>query len=822
MKNILSITLSLFAFLNLNAQEQKMMHASEVAAAMEKFNTLGSVLYLAAHPDDENTRLISYFANDQKYRTAYLSLTRGDGGQNLIGDEKGALLGMIRTQELLEARKRDGGEQFFTRAVDFGYSKNAEETFTKWDRDVVLGDVVYVIRKYQPDVIVTRFNPTGYNGHGHHSASALLAMEAFELAADEKAYPEQLKFVKTWQTKRLYFNSSSWWDKDLPEKAKNDPDYLVVDVGAYDQFRGKWINEIAAESRSQHKSQGFGVSTWRGEMLEYLKYLKGEKAEGDLFSGIKTDWSRVSGGSKIKTMMDELLYKFDYRNPGKSLDDLLRVREVLVDEVKDDRWKSTKLAELDDIILSCAGIWVDAFSDRPNITPQANFDLGVKVINAGEADLKLLEMTCAEKDTSLNLSIENNKETSLSMRVRNKKRRSSQPYWLRDEYGAMFKVDSYEDLGKPENDPEFTVRMKFELNGAPFELVRLVNYKWTTRVEGQRYKDFRVVPEMSINTNQKLQIFSGNKPKKVTVKVKAHAGGVSGKLVAMVPNTWKVEPASYDVSFVEEGESAYEFEVTPPFVAKTGELNFEIRSGQKTFNQGYQLIDYDHIDEQLFLPEAKVQLIRVDVLHRMRKVGYIDGAGDEIPESLERLGIAVEHLDLNQLGVMDLSSYDAIITGIRAYNTEQQLKFVNPILLDYVYEGGNLIVQYNTNRGMVMDQIGPEPFSLSRDRVTVEEAEPSFLLPDHPILNSPNKITKEDFEGWVQERGLYFADSWNENYQALISWNDPGEDPKKGGLLVCPHGKGNFVYTGISFFRQLPAGVPGAYRLFANIISYRH
>lgn len=821
MRSLLSILGLLILGTNLFAQEQKMKDASSIAKAMERFNTLGSVLYLAAHPDDENTRLISYFANDKNYRTAYLSLTRGDGGQNLIGYEKGALLGLIRTQELLEARKRDGGEQYFTRAVDFGYSKNAEETFTKWDRDAVLADVVFVIRKYRPDVIVTRFNPVGYNGHGHHSASALLAMEAFDLAGKKEAYPEQLKHVELWQPKRLYFNSSSWWDKELPEKAANNPDYLVMDVGKYDPSLGKWINEIAAESRSQHKSQGFGVSTWRGEMLEYLQYLKGDKADGDLFSGIKTDWNRVQGAGSIKLRMEEIIFKFDHKNPQASLKDLLKLRKTLIEDVKDETWKEVKLKELDDIILSCSGIWIDAFSNRATITAGSTFQLGLDVMNSLGADFELLSVRCAQKDSTVNQKISDSKVYELRMAVKNKKQQASQPYWLREPYNAMFKVDSYELLGKAENDPVYKVKLQVKLEGQEMTITRRVNYKWTTRVEGQRYKDFRVVPDFSINTNQELQIFSGNTPKTVTVKVKAHKGGVSGILKAKVPNAWKVEPAQYEVSFVQEGESDYSFKVTPPFVAQSGELSFGLVSGEKRYDKGYRLIDYDHIREQMFLPEAKLKLIRLDVLHRIRKIGYIDGAGDEIPESLERLGVLVEHLNLSEIGVMDLSQYDAIIMGVRAYNTEEKLKYVNKLLLDYVYEGGNLVVQYNTNRELVMEDFGPEAFRISRDRVTVEEAKAEFLLPEHPIFNSPNKITQEDFKGWVQERGLYFADEWDEQFQALISWNDPGEDQKKGALITCPHGKGNFIYTGISFFRQLPAGVPGAYRLFANIISYR-
>jgi hypothetical protein len=552
-----------------------------------------------------------------------------------------------------------------------------------------------------------------------------------------------------------------------------------------------------------------------------LKYLKGEKAEADLFSGIKTDWSRVQGGGSVKMRMEEIIYKFDFRDPSKSLKDLLKLRKTLVEDVQDENWRSIKLKELDDIIMSCAGLWVDAYSDRATVTPGNSFQLGVDLINASDVDVKLLSLTCAGRDTSIDAVLEQNQPLELRMKLINSKKTSSQPYWLMKPYDAMFKVDSYKDLGKAENDPEFLVKLNLKIEGEELTITRKVNYKWTTRVEGQRYKDFRVVPDFSITSNQKLQIFSGNNPKTITVKVKAHRGGVSGTLKANVPNTWKVEPKEYELSFVDEGESDYSFKVTPPFVAQEGDLTFSLRSGQQEFNKGYQLINYDHIREQMYLPDSKVKLIRLDVLHRIRKLGYIDGAGDEIPESMERLGLVVDNLNINELGTIDLSQYDAIIMGVRAYNTQTKLKYVNKLLLDYVYEGGNLVVQYNTNRGLVIEDIGPEPFKISRDRVTVEEAEATMLIPDHAIFNAPNKITKEDFKGWVQERGLYFSNEWSDQYQALISWSDPGEEPKNGALITCPHGKGNFTYTGISFFRQLPAGVPGAYRLFANIISYR-
>ena len=357
MKKVIAISLLLIATAS---YAQKQMNASEIKLALNKLNTLGSVLYVAAHPDDENTRLIAYMANERLVRTGYLSLTRGDGGQNLIGTEKGPLMGVVRTQELLEARKVDGGEQFFTRAVDFGYSKTPEETFIKWDKQAVLADVVWAIRKFKPDVMITRFPPTSKAGHGHHTASAILAAEAFDLAGDKNAFPEQLTYTTVWQPKRLLLNASTWWDKELPQKAKDNPtEYTTVDIGTYNTLLGKSYGEIAAESRTMHKSQGFGSAKQRGSKLEYLKLLKGEPFKTDVLDGVNLSWKTVNGGEAIEKLLTKAITNFNAEQPELIVPTLLEAHQLLNKLPDSNKWKWIKLSKIRTVIANCAGLFVE-------------------------------------------------------------------------------------------------------------------------------------------------------------------------------------------------------------------------------------------------------------------------------------------------------------------------------------------------------------------------------------------------------------------------------------------------------------------------------
>lgn len=794
--------------------------SNRIQLGLQKLNTLGTILYVAAHPDDENTRLIAWMANEKHLRTAYLSLTRGDGGQNLVGTETGAMMGLLRTNELLEARKIDGGEQFFTRAVDYGYSKNPEEAFTKWDKQLVLADVVRTIRKFRPDVIITRFPPTSRAGHGHHTASAILAEEAFELANDPTAFPEQLKTLQPWQPKRLFWNASSWWDKELPEKAAKDDKFATLDAGTYSNLLGKSYSEIASESRSQHKSQGFGSGKTRGEQVEYLEWIKGDPAKGQIFSGIDHTWNRIEGGSKIGKTLEKVLADFNPLNPSASLDGLAKAHKMMK-ALPDGYWKTLKMKECEELILACTGVWMESTAGSYSASYGEKVDLKASIVRRSKTPVKLVSLSYNGRDTATSMEVPFNVLTELKTQVKVPQTARTHPYWLEKPFEGMYSVADPEMIGKPLNPPSMQVQFAVEVAGIQMMVERPVVYKWTDRVDGELYRPFVAMPAVTANLADKVYIFAGNTPQEVKLSLRFHKDVEVGTVSLKLPNGWTSEPEQIAVTGGDrDTEMAMVFQVTPPKGASSGELAVNLLFNSREEGQSLVEITHSHIETQTVLPIAKAKVVKLDVAIRGRNVAYIEGAGDLVPQSLKQLGYEVTILDEKSIRSQDLSQYDCIIAGIRAYNTQKYLKFVTEKLHAYVKNGGTYIVQYNTNRGLVTEDIGPYPLTYSRDRVTVEEATPTFLAPEHALLNSPNKITASDFDGWVQERGLYFPNEWDDHYTALIGWNDPGEDMTKGSLLVTDYGKGKFIYTGISFFRELPAGVAGAYKLFANLVSY--
>ena len=801
---------------------QKQMNAGEIKLALKKLNILGSVLYIAAHPDDENTRLIAYMSNETMVRTGYLSLTRGDGGQNLVGTEKGPLMGVLRTQELLEARKIDGGEQFFTRAVDFGYSKTAEETFVKWDKQKVLADVVWAIRRFRPNVIITRFPSTSKAGHGHHTASAILAAEAFDLAGDAKAFPEQLNYTSTWQPKRLYLNSSTWWDKDLPTKALDDPDqYITIDIGTYNTLLGKSYAEIASESRTMHKSQGFGTGKVRGSKLEYLELIKrGKSTNNNIFSAIDITWNKVKGGTEIKKLLTEANTNFNAEDPEKTVITLLNAYQ-LIDKLPDNqKWKSIKLSEIRKIITSCAGLFIEVTANEYSVATGTNIELTTRLVNRSNLKIELLKAKYGEKDTTINITLTNNKAVSFKRNFTCPNRQKTNPYWLNHPFEGIYTVDSQDLIGIPQNRTELGVFFLLKINDILFPISRRIVYKHTDRVKGEIYRPFVVLPKVTANISDNVYIFSDSKSKEIRVTLKAHKENEAGNVSLNLPHGWKSEPNSIQYNLVKKNEEKIVvFNVTPSSNESVGDIKVILNDTKKTA-KSLVTIEYDHIQTQTLLPEAKAKLVRLNVAIKGKNIGYIKGAGDEVPTALEQLGYAVTMLDENSLKNSDLSQYDAIVAGIRTYNTNKYMGNVYDRLMNYVKNGGNYVVQYNTNRRVDTKIIGPYPFKLSRDRVTVEEAKVTFLAPENSIMNTPNKITEADFDNWVQERGLYFPNEWDKKYTPILGWNDPNEEMTKGSLLVTNYGKGSFIYTGISLFRELPAGVPGAFKLLANIVSY--
>lgn len=725
----------LFSNAFLLAQAPPTYNSSEILLRIQKLKVLGSVLYIAAHPDDENTRLLGWLSNARLVRTGYLSITRGDGGQNLIGDEQGIELGLIRTQELLSARRLDGAEQFFTRSFDFGYSKSTEEALKFWVKDQVLSDVVWVIRKFQPDVIITRFPPDNRAGHGQHSASTVLAKEAFKVAADPNAFPEQFKYgVKPWQAKRIFWNSYNFGGNNY-----TSPNHMTLDVGGFNALLGKGYGEIAAESRSQHKSQGFGVAAGRGEWPEYFSFMDGSKAATSITEGINFGWSRI-GATRITSLIDAIIKAYQVDRPDRSVPALIRLYKE-ISKLPAGYWRTQKLNEVQQLVEAASGMWMEAYATAPFAVQGDSLRLTVLFNDQQGVNIKLNTVKIAALDTSFNVVTARNKNYVYSPSfVVPADMPVSQPYWLKNKMQkGSFVVNDQELIGKPESDPAFTAEFYLVINGQPFTYKRAVRYKYTDPVKGELYEPLVVIPRTT-------------------------------------------EAAKY------------------------GTLRH---------------INYDHIPDIYYFNNDTVKIVLDSIKTDGKKIGYIEGAGDKVPAALSLMGYDVTVIRENDLTTNYLKQFDAIVTGIRAYNVHRYLTDKNAVLNEYVNNGGNLVVQYNTNSfsGPNNAVIGPYPFFISRTRITDESAPVTFLLPDHQVLNYPNKITLADFDNWVQERGIYFAEKLGKSFVTPLAMKDPGEEDQKGSLVIADYGKGKFVYTGLVFFRQLPAGVKGAYRLLANIIA---
>lgn len=817
MKHFFSVFLFSLISFNFSAQS-KVQNSADILHELKKLNVLGNALYLAAHPDDENTRLISRLENERLVRTAYLSLTRGDGGQNLLGSEKGDAMGVLRTQELLEARKIDGGEQYFSRAVDFGYSKTAQETLEIWDKDKILADVVWVIRKFKPDVIITRFPPDDRGGHGHHTASSMLAEEAFKLAADPKAFPEQLKYVETWQSKRILWDIY-WWNKEVREEALKSGNILESNIGAYNALLGQSYSEIASESRSQHKSQGFGTLKSRGNRLEYLKHTFGDVAKNDLFEGINTSWERVQAGAEIGNKLNQIITDYQIDHPSQSIQDLVELY-ALMKKRSGNFYVDQKIKELKKIIKAAAGIYAEAVTEKYSYAPNEEINGNFNFILRSDIPYKIHQISPkVEKEIGDLKIFANNEILSFPFSLKGKEE-ISQPYWLYGEHFGVFQVDDQQKIGKAENEPiaTFQYSLSFPPNQEKITFEEPIDYKWSERVDGELHRDVIITPEVTANLSQDVYLTINQEKLSIELLVEAHQSGKNGAVSLTLPEGWTAQPEQIELSFQRSGQQIpVSFEVSPPKTANQGEVKV-LFDGQPL--RSLKEIEYDHIRPQTFFPRAEAKLVKMQLQSKVNRIGYIEGSGDEVAKNLKSIGFKVESFQAEDLPLMDLSQFETIIVGIRTYNINDAMVNGNDILNKYVEQGGTVIVQYNTNRGLIADKIGPYPFQLSRNRVTKEEAEPNFLQPDHPLLNSPNNLSEADFHGWVQERGLYFAGEWDDHYETVIAWNDPGEEPQAGSILVADYGKGKFIYTGISFFRQLPAGVPGAFRMLSNMISY--
>ncbi len=800
---------------SLLAQPPASYPSAEIFLRLKKLNVLGSVLYIAAHPDDENSRLIAYFAKERLYRTGYLSMTRGDGGQNLIGDEQGVELGLIRTQEMLAARRIDGAEQFFSRAFDFGFSKSTEEALKTWDKEKVLGDVVWVIRRFQPDVIITRFPEDARAGHGHHSASAVLAHEAFEAAADPSRYPEQFAHgVTVWKARRILWNTFNFGSTNTTSE-----DQMKIDVGVYSPILGKSYGEIAAESRTQHKSQGAALTPARGPSMEYFSTVAGEDAHSDPMNGVTANWNRVEGGAPIQHLIEGLIEHFSMANPEKSVPGLVELYRQ-ISRLKEGYWKTQKLKEVQQLIEACSGLWLEA-TVRSGYTVQGdslaiNFVLNSRL----NTHISVSEISVNGFDTLYRQDLAVNKNYLLQKSIYVPLDKPiTQPYWLVEDMSrGSFNVSDQELIGEPQSRPAYEARFHLTVEGEEFVFSRPVQYKYTDAVKGELYQPLSVLPPYTGQFDPELLLVGSGQTKGFQAITKNQNPRNPPPSIALTP--------AGDIELKEVSSNATRSVVAftagnPGHSKATLQCNLLIgAAGRMDTARQLRTISYDHIPRIDYFLKSREKFVQADVKTAGHKIGYIEGAGDKVPQALQQMGYEVTMLKEKDITAAGLAQFDAVLTGVRAYDVHDWLFSKYDQLMDYVRDGGNLVVQYNRNNlGNAKVKIGPYPFAISNTRVTEEDAKVDFIKADQKVLNYPNKITAADFEGWIQERGIYFASQLDPKYETVLSMHDGSEPAQQGSLVVTDYGKGKFVYTGLVFFRELPAGVPGAFRLLANIIA---
>lgn len=821
---LLTLAIALFTTAQENRLTQKPASSATIFHEIEKLGFLGSALFIAAHPDDENTRLISWLANDRNARTAYLSLTRGDGGQNLIGPQLREQLGLIRTQELLEARNIDGGQQFFTRANDFGYSKHPDETLEIWNKQEVLEDMVRIIRTFKPDVIINRFDHRSPGTtHGHHTSSAMLSMIAYESAGMKTSYGQQLKELSPWQASRIFFNTSWWFYGSEEAFAKADKTNLLeLDAGTYYPWSGYSNGEIAAMSRSKHQSQGFGSSGTRGSQTEYLEFLDGSfpTNKSDLFSGINTTWTRVDGGAAIEKQWKTVRDNYNFKNPAASLKELLKLRE-LISSLKDEHWKKIKLDAIDNIIMQVAGVYIELTASEPHVTPDETYNLNLEITNRGDSDLKFsIKDNNIMKATTTSFALSANKSVDTKMTLNLPYGyETSAPYWLQ-ELGTvgMYRVKDKSNITQPESGPALSTQVQVTIGTTTISRDVPLIFKKTDPVRGEVREPLYVVPALSLGIANPVYVFNDN-AQQIEITVKPFTNLSNATVALQHPKKWMVSPATINLNNLKKGisQKVY-FTVTAPKTAASGTIAVTATANDRTYSQDVITLDYNHIPDQQYVVDATATVVKPALINNAKRVAYITGAGDDVPLAIAAMGSSVEQFTPSNLP-SDLGVYDAVMIGIRAANVHDDLPNLKPVFSSYVNAGGTLIMQYNTAGRFDKNALGPLDITLSRKRVTDENAAITFLAPDHRILNTPNKITQADFKDWVQERGLYFPEKWDVAFEPILGMKDGDEEMTTGSLIVAPYGKGHVIYTGLSLFRELPAGVPGAYRLLANMLN---
>ncbi len=844
------------------------MGAIGLGQKLKRLQTTASAMHTGAHPDDEDSGLMAYLARHEQARTAYFSINRGDGGQNVIGQELFEGLGVIRSEELLQARRLDGGEQFFGSVMDYGFSKTLAEAARMWGERKALGDMVRAIRLHRPLVVISRFSGTPADGHGHHQLVGYLTPLAFKAAGDPKEFPEHMQEgIEPWQPQKLYVGQGFAANSAVVPS-------VLINTGKYDPMIGRSYFEIAMEGRSQHKSQEMGVLELRGPMTSGLRKLEAKvdapEKEASVFDGIDTS---ITGIAKVTNNNDPqlasrlaalqasaaaALNSYQIYSPASLVPVLARGHKQAKEAKESTSNKHAKALlafkekEFAEALQMAAGVVVDALSDVEMINAGTSTNVAVRVFAADGAPLKVVNTTLSTPAGWSASSIEPPAAApSTGFRPRNETAtnaaffsvsapadaKPTQPYWLeRQRQGATFDWTAAGDAkNMPFASPLLVAKVTAEIGGASIVIERPVEYRFADDIRGEIRRDVQVVPAVTIGLGSNQLIVpasaSATKHRIVTTITNNTTGAVKGTTNLEMPAGWSVVPASSNFDLARAGDKGtFVFEVSIPANARPGAFPITAAAnvGGKRFTQQMQEIAYPHIQTHRIYSDSVISAKVLDLKVAPVKVGYIMGSGDRVPEAIARMGLDVKMLGESDLSTGDLSQFDTIVVGIRASQTRPDFVANNGRLLDYVREGGTLVVQYQQHE-YVNNNLQPFPASMtgvtrgnqriSNMRVTDENAEVKILVPDHPIFNYPNKIVDSDWDNWVQERNLYSFTTFDDKYTPLLSTADEGEDPNLGGMLYAPIGKGRFVYTSYSWFRQLPAGNPGAYRIFANILS---
>lgn len=864
--------------------------ATALGLALRPLGNTVRVLHIGAHPDDENTDLLATLALNRGVDVAYLSLTRGEGGQNGIGPELGEGLGLIRTEELLSARRLDGASQFFSQAYDFGYSKTAAETFNHWPRDSLLADVVAVIRRYRPDIVIAVFTGTPRDGHGQHQASGIMAREAMLAAGDPNRFPEQIAAGLRPFTPAKFYQSPYGW------RGRVD---ATLDAGKLDPLLGRSYHQIAMAARSRHRSQDMGVRQAPGPRPVRLVEIDPRTNKpvahpsDSLFAGVPVSLAAraaalaqqagpdargvlqraVPALTDYDTGVAEARRDMPLMDPADQVRALARLRNSLADVRRsvaalDDpaavemRFHlDDELRQMDRALMDAADVHVDITASDDAVVPGQSFHVSAIVWNGGQVPITVHDFapslprgwsvkpaeSVADDDGSFRrrntIAVTDSAAPPTAVKPGGLWRRTftvtvardaapTRAYFLlKPRNGDFYRWPDDPALwGLPFQPQRVRAAGDLEIGAAHVPVDEPASYIDVDPHRGEVHVPVAVVPGVAVKLSPDLAILplnqAGRRTMELSAQVTAEApGGTRGTLRLVAPDGWSVEPASAPVRLAKQDqESTVRFTVRPPAGVDAGSHHVRVvfrDTAGHTYHIGFQRIDYPHIRPHRLYSDATATVRAFDVrVARGLRVGYVAGAGDDIPDALAQLGIQVHDLDADALATGDLSQYDVIVTGIRAYEVRPDLDAHNQRLLDYVRGGGTLIVQYN-KYPFANGDYAPYPITMAHphDRVTDETAAVKILRPDNPILNVPNKIGPADWKGWVQERGLYFFHTWDSHFTPLLEMHDPGDPPLDGGMMETKLGKGTYVYTGLSLFRQLPVGVPGAYRLLANLVS---